>query len=367
MKRFMNQEHLKYVNCIDVFRLIKEEAQITRKQIEEKTGLSWGAVSNITSRLMSHGFIAEQKTEAVSGPGRPTSYLEVDGSKYGTIGLDVNITGMSAELVNLKGETKKRWNSKTDSDSQEALLNCITGILDQVFSDEETCRYEILGIGAAMQGIVDSARGLSVRFPQCKNWENVPLASLLEEKYKLPVWLEHDPNCILQAYAGNHTIQNTILIRMDRGLGMAVMLDGRILDGTGRFEIAHMIVEQGGAACSCGNKGCLESYASISGLEKLSGLEFQTLAEAAEAGERTAEALFGDMGKKLGTVIYNMRKLFHMSEIILCGELMENSRFFMDAVSQLNTDAVFLTADAGCASYGAAVLALNGAVRNMKI
>ena len=375
MKKFMNQENMKYENCIDVFRLIKEKGRMTRKQIEEETGLSWGAVSNITARLDSHGYITGQKTKENSGPGRTPSYLEVDGSRYGTLGIDVNITGMRAELVDLRNEPVKAWNGETDHSSKEALLGCIFRILDMALSDKVSQRYEIAGIGVAMQGIVDAKRGISVRLPRCSGWDRVPLAAMLEERCGIPVWLEHDPDCILYAYAKKCEEQDMILLRIDKGIGMAIMLDGKIRGGTGRLEIGHTIAVPGGERCICGQRGCLEVYTSTEGVEKLSGKSLKSLAEAAEgkgselldAEGMAAKSLFMDVGQKLGTAIYNVRKIFNVSEILLCGEMMENSRFFMDAVTRINEGARFTTVDAGRASYGAAVIALDHAVQRMKI
>lgn len=373
----MNQENMKYENCIDVFRLIKEKGRMTRKQIEAETGLSWGAVSNITARLISHGYITGQKPQENTGPGRTPSYLEVDGSRYGTLGIDVNITGMKVELVNLRNEPVKAWSGETDHSSKEALLHCIFQIVDMALSDQVSQKYEIIGIGAAMQGIVDAKQGISVRLSQCPGWDCVPLAAILEERYGIPVWLEHDPDCILHAYAKKYEGRDVVLLRIDKGIGMAVMLDGKIRGGTGRFEIGHTIVVPGGEPCSCGQRGCLEVYASVDGLEKLSGRKLESLIEAAEGKSAVTEdaakevnfarALFMDMGQKLGTAIYNVRKIFHVSEILLCGELMENSGLFMDAVSWINEDASFTAVDAGRASYGAAVIAMDHAVKRMKI
>ena len=294
MKRFMNQEYMKHENCIDIFHLIREEKQITRKQIEAVTGMSWGAVSNITARLIGNGFVTEQKPDGNTGPGRTPSYLEVDGSRYCTLGIDVNITGMKAALVNLKSETLKTWSCETCYSSKEKLLGCINRILDQALTDEESKKFEIIGIGVAMQGVVDAENGISVSIAQCGGWDSVPLAALLEERYGISVWLEHDPNCILHAYAETNEVQNAILLRIDRGIGMAVMLDAVIS-------------------------------------------------------------------------IYNMRKIFHITDIILCGELMESERFFMEPVTRINDRAAFSRTDAGCACYGAAAMALNQAVRKIKL
>lgn len=367
MKKFMNQEDMKYENCMDVFFLIKELKQTTRKQIESVTGLSWGAVSNITSRLLKAGYIEEGKPEGVAGPGRTPSWLEVDGSRYCTIGVDVNLTGLEAELMNLKNQALKRWRCKSNYSSKEALLSDIVSMLTAVLGDEESKKHKIMGIGIAMQGIVDAKNGVSVSLTQCKDWREVPLASVLEKKFSIPVWLEHDPNCILFAHGGNSTVENAILLRLDRGIGMSVMLDGRIVSGVGMFEIGHTTVVPGGNICSCGNKGCLEAYASVNALERQFGGTFDRLSAAAEAGEAHALQCFEEMAEWLGIAIHNMRKIFHVTDIILCGEMMDCRKFFLETVKSRNQDAEITVIDESCASYGAAMIALEQSMRNIRI
>lgn len=367
MKKFMNQEDMKYGNCMDVFYLIRELKQTTRKQIEAVTGLSWGAVSNITSRLLKNGFIVEGKSEEATGPGRTPSYLEVDGSRYCTLGLDVNLTGIKAELMNLKKESLKSWSSRSDYSSKSALLLSIESLLDTVFADEECRQYEMMGIGIAMQGIVDAQNGISVSLTQCKDWKEVPLASILEEKYQFPVWLEHDPNCILLAHGENSTLENAVLLRIDRAIGMSVMLDGKIMGGLGMFEIGHTIVVPDGAVCSCGKCGCLEAYVSVSAMEQKFKKSFEQLMQLGAEGNQDVKKWFEEMAMRLGIAIYNIRKLFHVSDIILCGEMMESGSFFMDAIEQVNEDCQFSVIDVGCASYGAAMIALEQAVKEVKV
>ena len=194
MKKFINQDDMKNVNFIDVFNLIKELKQTTRKQIEAITKMSWGAVSNITARLIERGLIIEVKPEKNNSSGRTPSYLEVNGNTHYTIGLDINMTGIKAELVNIKNISVKRWQSNLNYYSKDTLLECIVSFITKILDEIKSDAIQILGIGIAMQGIVDADKGISVKFPVCKGWENVRLADILRNEFNLPVWIEHDPN-----------------------------------------------------------------------------------------------------------------------------------------------------------------------------
>lgn len=355
MKKFINQDDMKNENFIDVFNLIKELGTTTRKQIEAITKLSWGAVSNITARLIESGLVIEVKPDKTDGPGRTPSFLQVDGRKFCAIGLDVNLTGICAELVNIRNEFILSMRNQADFSSKEALLDGICSSVEKILGEAEESELSVIGIGIAMQGIVDAVKGVSVKLSQCKDWENVDLAAILKEKYRIPVWLEHDPNCILLAYSENSDASDAILLRIDRGIGMSLLLDGEIVGRMGMFEIGHTLAPG----------GTLEDCASIRGMEKRFGKSFDELARLAGKGESSALAIFEDMSKNLAEAIYNVQKLFNVPSIILCGEIMKYSSIFMDEIKALNPEIEFSETDVSSASYGAALIAIEKAIRKL--
>ena len=210
---------MKQANAADILFLIRECGQITRKQIEALTGLSWAAVSGITARLIEHGYITECKSAQSTGAGRTPFQLEINGADHFVIGLDVNSSGLRAVLINLKNTVLQSWSHSADFTSRQSLLNGITALTKQVLASAG--KRHILGVGVAMQGLVDAKNGISIRLPQCKNWSQVPLAQLLQNTLRLPVFLEHDPNCILYARTADSDADNAILLRVDNGIGMA--------------------------------------------------------------------------------------------------------------------------------------------------
>ena len=122
MKNFINQQDMKEINVADVFSLIKNRGAMTRKHIAERLGISWGAVSTITSKLIEEGYIIERKAEGFGTAGRIPSYLEVNRSRHFAIGLDVNDMGLYAVLVDLTGEVIEEYHTESFLESREALL-----------------------------------------------------------------------------------------------------------------------------------------------------------------------------------------------------------------------------------------------------
>jgi predicted NBD/HSP70 family sugar kinase len=372
LKKFINQDEMKRMNLTDVFRFIKGRRQTTRKTIEAATGLSWGAVSKIAARLIETGFVTERKPADGAGVGRTPSFLEINGGGRYAVGLDINMTGMTAALLNLRNEQVRKWRGDADYTDRDTLLASIKRFARGVFEDAGQMG-EVVGTGVAMQGVVDAENGVSARLPQCAGWQNVRLAEILQAEFRVPTYLEHDPNCVLIAESERRKLGNAVLLRIDKGVGMAVMLGGRVIGGVGLFEIGHTAVVPDGLPCACGGRGCLEIYASISGFERQFGAPFVEIVSRARSGGGAALALFDGMAARLGAAIRNAACLFNAGDVFLCGEMTECADLFLEKARRVVREsgfggkARFTLTDVENAAFGAALVAIDKAVNNIQI
>ena len=364
MKKYLNQRDMKDRNVTNVFRLIRKKGPITRRQIESETGLSWGAVSGVTAKLIDLGYVHECKEPdgAQNAAGRTPIYLEADCETYFVIGVDVNASGFRGVLMNLCGCVAETVCAPATCDTAEALISGVSSLLEALLALADGKR--VLCIGVAMQGEVDSENGISVRFPRCEGGRDLPLAAILEERFGLPVFLEHDPNCILYAYSVPSHLEEAILVRIDCGIGMAVLMNGKIFDRLGAFELGHTVVHRDGAVCSCGKRGCLEAYASMTGMAERSGIAFEALAERARRGEDTAVSYFRETAECLAVAITNAVQLLNLRGVVLCGDLLkERDLFYGQLVAEANRitgerQLAFSVTDVAEAARGGAMIAL---------
>ena len=366
MKKFINQKDMKQSNTADVFGLIRKNGRMTRRQIADKTEMSWGAVSTITARLIEEGYISEVKSDETS-VGRTPYYLEVDGTHHFSLGVDVNCSGLRAVIMNLKNEVVDSFAARADMTDRDSLLSGICDIIERAMASER----HFICIGIAMQGITDTENGISLSLSGCAGWSNVPIAYILERKFSLPVHIEHDPNCILYAI-GEKARRDTALVRIDRGIGMAVMLDGKIIDKPGIFELGHVVVEPGGDQCSCGKRGCLELYASMDGIEKRTGLDFSTVAERARAGDGECKKYFDDMADRLAVSLVNITGLLCLESLVLCGDMCDHKDLFFRRFAEkqrlLGGESLSVSfSEALMAAKGAAMLGARAALKQINI
>ena len=351
MKQFVGQNTMRRVNCANMLELIRTCGPMTRRQIEAATGLSWGGVTNVVNRLISAGYVVERKASPGASGGRTPGALEVNGGDYWTLGLDVNDTGLSACLLNLKGEMIAEFAAQADFSHPDALLAGIYALIERILA--QYASRKILAISISMQGEVDGRTGLSIRLPQCPGWENVPLKAIMEDRFGLETIIAHDPDCMLNFYLSRSEEQNVVLLRLDRSVGMAAALHGKILYGSGMWEAAHMIVEPDGPLCRCGRRGCLETYVKACGM----------------GGEVSRTAL-RQLARPLASAVVTLVRLLRPETLILCGELMKYQEhfgaYFTEAAGENGVE-IRTVADARSAMEGAALLAARQAIRSIEI
>ena len=351
ISKYMTQARQKRKNLSDILAFIVERGQTTRREIERETGFSWGTVSESVAELVSRGYLAEV-AQSAGTVGRQSTVLTLSGDKVVAIGVDVNTTAVSACVVGFDQATV--WNKVVpfEARTQEEVIDMLIGLIGSAVA--ECGDRRIMGIGVAMQGAVDSASGVSVHFPSVGSWTPVDLGGLIEKRFGIPALIEHDPRCLLFARTVKSKIKDGILLRVDNGIGLAVIQDGRLLTDCDRLEVGHTIVKRNGEPCTCGRRGCLEAYSSIRGIERLSGLEFAEV-----AGGKMGE-LLDQAGEYLAVSTFNLCVMFAPQKVILTGKLAENERFatsFSQNLAEIAGDAqVDVEFDFELsASYGVAV------------
>lgn len=371
VKKYIGLEDMSNVNCSSVLNVIRNCRSVSRKQISDITGLSWGGMTKIVNKLLANGYIEEEKEESTPGVGRTPKMLSLVKNKNLVVGMDINREGFEAYVMNLGGDMRKAYMQKMTFSNKEELLDAIYKFTDVIVEDFK--EQKILAIGIAMQGILDIENGISVEFPHCPDWKNVPLKAMLEERYGLRIYMEHDPNCILYSKMRDVESENILLLRLDRSVGMAASLSGEILRGNGVLEIAHCIVVPNGKICKCGKCGCLEAYvepclknAEISANAEINGNVETNPKINVKALEELMEPLMG--------FVYNMTKIFHSDTILFTGKMAKYREQLVPLLQEekkkyWDKEAIELEImeEGALAVQGAALLAAQGAIEELQV
>ena len=184
-------------------------------------------------------------------------------------GVDIGGTNTRFGLVDEKGKvlSENSFNT-TDYPKIDDFVGALVVAIKKLMSGKKD--YKLLGIGIGApdanyhRGTIEHAPNLA--------WKGiVPLADLIKKKINVPVVVTNDANAAAMGemiFGGAKKMKDFIVLTLGTGLGSGIVIDGEMVYGHTGFagELGHMIVVPGGRECGCGRKGCLETYASATGL-----------------------------------------------------------------------------------------------------
>lgn len=198
-------------------------------------------------------------------------------------------------------------------------------------------------------GIPGAVSGGEVIYTCNLPMEHVPLAELIQKRIQVPVALGNDADCAAVGEyfcgAGRGT-RNFAVITLGTGIGGGLIFGGKLYGGLGQAgEVGHMVVEKDGLPCNCGRRGCWETYASATGLIRMTreamdgdpaSLMWQlarqdgkiggrTAFRAAAAGDETGKEVCGRYVSDLAAGIANLVNILH-PEVLALGGGISNER-----------------------------------------
>jgi predicted NBD/HSP70 family sugar kinase len=254
---------IKKINRSIIIKNIIEEGFISRADLSKITSLTRATISAQVADLIDENLIVETHQEHLS-VGRKPIMLSLNGDAGYALGIDLDFGEITFTLSNLLGKPDCTETIKTEATDYQDILELL---IKQINKYEEACqdrRYGIVGITIGIHGLV--AKDEVINFVPRYKWREIELKSDLEDVFDIDIFIENNAN--LSSFAERvyvyHDAENLLSISLYSGIGLGMMMNSEFFRGNDGFagEAGHMILVPGGQACSCGNHGCWEQYAS---------------------------------------------------------------------------------------------------------
>lgn len=250
------------------------------------------------------------------------------------IGVDVGGTNLRVGVVRGR-EVLREYRRHADFSGicrshapHQALGRIVAALAEAV---EQACRDHpgVAAVGIGFPGFIAPDTGVVSLSPNLPGLSQVDIAAPLAQQLGLPVRMENDA---LAAAYGEYLLaeprpHNLVYLGLGTGVGGGLILGGEPYPGEHgvSMEAGHIIVEPGGRACGCGNRGCLERYASASGVEisyrELAGreLEAEAIAARAHQGEAQAREAFRLAARTLAAALAHILKVADVGTVVIGG------------------------------------------------
>lgn len=187
------------------------------------------------------------------------------------VGIDLGGTNIKAGVVNEKGEIISKNRIKTHAErDQLAIINDMGLLAIQVIQEAGIKQEDVLAIGIGSPGTPNNKTGVLV-YANNLPFSMAPMRTEIRKLIDLPVYIDNDANVAALAECvagGSKGSQDSVAITLGTGVGGGVIINKRIYSGFNNAgcEIGHIVLKVGGEPCTCGRKGCFESYASATAI-----------------------------------------------------------------------------------------------------
>jgi glucokinase len=284
------------------------------------------------------------------------------------LAVDLGGTKMIIALVSRNGWIIERhyWNTVAVEGPRAVIERVFEGI-DYLLGENGLAPQQLSAVSIAAAAIIDMREGIITAAPNLPDWENIPLKSIVLEKYGIDTYLINDADA---AALGEHRfgagkgLNNLVLLTLGTGIGGGIIIDGKLYTGSygGAAELGHMIIVEDGPECGCGNKGCLEALASGTAIarearRRIVKGEKSSLAELAQGKQDdiTAETVYlaakdGDQlsldvitgaARYLGKGVLNLVHIFSPDMVILGGSVARMGDLLFEPVRRIVGEQAF--------------------------
>ena len=334
-----------------VLRTLYDHGPVSRAELARLTGLTRTTVGQLVGGFVSDG-LAREVGRGPSSGGKAPILVQVDGDARHVIGLDLGERAFTGAVVNLHGEIRGTASLPVDGRDGDDALEIVYRLTDRLVAEVPGT---LLGIGVGTPGIVDAEHG-TIRWAVNLDWQDLPLGTLLRERYGVPTYVANDSRAAALAeylFAGEGATTNLIAIKVGYGIGAGFVLGGELFhgDGFGAGEIGHTVIVDDGKACRCGRFGCLETVASSRAIlaeatlqaqgspesflgRRLAGgpLDLADVRAALDAGDEPGRRVVVAAARFLGAAIAGLIGALNIHRIVLIGSVASLGEPWLEAV-----------------------------------
>ncbi|MBC6310232.1 ROK family transcriptional regulator [Listeria sp. FSL L7-1582] len=346
---FANRTGIREANERTVLSVIVNDGPLSRANLSEKIGLNKASVSAIVKSLIEQKLIKEVGIgESTVQGGRKPIMLELNKAAGFAISVDLGYDYIDTMIHYLDGTIRNRKLLPFRTIEKATITSDLVTIIQEITAKLPKSPFGIVGMTIAIHGIVHNNQ---INFTPAYDFTDFPLAETLQEHFDYPIFLENEANLLaLSEHAKHSAYHNLVCISIHAGVGAGIITNDTLYTGENGLsgEIGHMIVQANGNHCTCGGKGCLETYSSekvildtYRDITKNPEAIIPDLYRAYAANDSIATKLIENMVDYLSIAVHNVITLYNPKVVAIHSEI---SRLIPDFPEQIKQQLPHLTA-----------------------
>jgi glucokinase len=220
------------------------------------------------------------------------------------VGIDVGGTNVKLGLFDSELKMIHKTSITTEADmGPEVVINNMAEAVKELLSEAGFSLQDIVAIGIGTPGPAKYSEGIIIRSTNMPKFKNTPICKMLNERLGAPVVFDNDANVACwgeYSVGAGKGVKDIAFFTLGTGIGGGIVSNGELVHGCDEngAELGHMIIYPGGRSCNCGQKGCVEAYASADSTARRA-------TEAVEAGaESSLKKVLDEKGKITAKDVY---------------------------------------------------------------
>ena len=311
MKATGDHQLLKRINKSVLLRLLRVQPGLSRARLASLSGLTKSTVSALVRELLDENWLSEASAPvAASGMGRPSTPLCINEAARVLIGVEVAVEHLRLVCVSLTGLVISQAEVPLESLLPDQVCRQTAQMVQKLCEGLDVLGLQLSGVGVCLPGAISDDSG-TVRFAPNLGWRDVQFLAMISRAFSeagvpsTSIHLQNDADAAALSeyeFAANDNEGPLIFINCDVGVGAGIVLNDRLFTGAIGMagEIGHTIMQVDGLLCSCGRRGCAETFIGSRALRKTAGVD--------------------KAGRYLGVLIQNLDVLFNPRTIVVGGK-----------------------------------------------
>lgn len=339
----LDKQKMRQNNVRLIFEAIYREHDITRAQLAAKTKMSAMNVGRIVDTLIDQGLVTERGDTDSGAPGRPGKRLVLCGENILSLGVSLDVWGVSIGIVDPYGKitSSKYYPFDVKALEPEAALEKTGGIINEFMAAEN---FMTDRVGLVLPGLVDSKKGYA-RLSSQLGWRDLHISDILQPYLNISrLLLDNDvkARALAESLCGAaKKYTNSVLLAIGSGIGAGVIINGSIYRGKDNMagEIGHVSINTNTKLCECGQVGCLQATITEPAILNeaktiIPDIDMNRLAEVYAKGDTWARTLIDMACGTIVTTINLLANTYASEAIILCGSLIDNYPLFRELINE---------------------------------
>jgi predicted NBD/HSP70 family sugar kinase len=324
-----SQSSLREANRTRIVDAVKHHGGLTQIELAGVTGLSPATVSNIVKELAAGGVLA---TNPSTHSGRRAHQVTLARALGLVAGVHFSERHMRVALSDVAHTVVSEQHMPLAKDHRaDNELNRAAQLITDMLESVDATHDEILAVGLALPAPMDLTSGLITRTGIMRGWDGVPVAESLGIRLNSPVYVDNNANmgALVEYRSGAlRGKPNSLYISVDDGIGAGLIVNGAVFRGHNGTagEFGHIVLNEDGALCRCGNRGCLETLVGGQAIIESvragrRGLKLHDVVVRAIGGDAECVRAIADAGRHLGIAAANICNVLDPDRIAVGGEL----------------------------------------------